>query len=262
MNKVAVVTGGSSGIGKATATALAANGFTVFEFSRRDIPQEGVNHVFADITNSETVKNAVNSVIEAAGRIDLLINNAGAGISGAVEFTDDSSVEFLVNVLFCGTDKVTRACLPHLRASGGRIVNVSSAAAMLPVPFQTYYSAMKSAINAYTLALANEVKRFGVTVCAVMPGDTNTGFTSARSKVTAGDDIYGGAVSRSVGKMEKDETHGVPAEKVARAIYRASTRKHPRPLTAVGADYKLLCGLSKMLPYSLVNKIIAMLYAK
>ena len=262
MNKVAVVTGGSSGIGRATSAMLAENGFTVFELSRRDIPQRGVTHISADITDSKTIANAIDVVLKSAGRIDLLVNNAGAGISGAVEFTDDSSVEFLVNVLFLGMDRVTRACLPHLRATNGRIINISSAAAVLPVPFQTYYSAMKAAVNSYTMALANEVRRFGITVCAVMPGDTNTGFTTARSKLAGGDDIYGGAINRSVGKMEKDEAHGASADTVAKVIVKTAAKKHPKPITAVGIDYKLLCLLAKLLPYGLVNRIIGSIYSK
>ena len=209
MNKTAVVTGGSSGIGRATAALLAKEGWRVFEFSRRDVPQSGVTHIYADITKPETVSEAVGRVVSESGGIDLLINNAGSGISGAVEFTEGIEVEFSVKTLFVGMDTVTRCCLPHIRKARGRIVCISSAAAVLPVPFQTYYSAMKAAVNAYTMSLANEVRRFGVSVCAVMPGDTSTGFTASRSKETKGDDIYGGAVSRSVRKMEKDETHGV-----------------------------------------------------
>ena len=139
---------------------------------------------------------AVGRVVSESGGIDLLINNAGSGISGAVEFTEGIEVEFSVKTLFVGMDTVTRCCLPHIRKARGRIVCISSAAAVLPVPFQTYYSAMKAAVNAYTMSLANEVRRFGVSVCAVMPGDTSTGFTASRSKETKGDDIYGGTAFR------------------------------------------------------------------
>ncbi len=262
MNKVAIITGGSSGIGRAAASLLSEQGVTVYEFSRRDIPQDNVTHVFCDITDSKAVSEAVNKVIKDAVRIDILINNAGSGISGAVEFTDGKDVEFQVNALFMGMDRVTRACIPYLRESRGRIVNVSSAAAMLPVPFQAYYSAMKAAVNSYTLALANEVRRFGITACAVMPGDAKTGFTAARNNICAGDDIYGGAVSRSVSRMARDEENGIPAEKVATVIAKAATKKSVRPLYTVGFEYKIFCALSKILPSGVVNRLIGMLYAK
>ena len=138
MNKTAVVTGGSSGIGRATAALLAKEGWRVFEFSRRDVPQSGVTHIYADITKPETVSEAVGRVVSESGGIDLLINNAGSGISGAVEFTEGIEVEFSVKTLFVGMDAVTRCCLPHIRKARGRIVCISSAAAVLPVPFQTY----------------------------------------------------------------------------------------------------------------------------
>lgn len=262
MNKTAVVTGGSSGIGRATAALLAKEGWRVFEFSRRDVPQSGVTHIYADITKPETVCEAVGRVVSESGGIDLLINNAGSGISGAVEFTEGIEVEFSVKTLFVGMDTVTRCCLPHIRKARGRIVCISSAAAVLPVPFQTYYSAMKAAVNAYTMSLANEVRRFGVSVCAVMPGDTSTGFTASRSKETKGNDIYGGAVSRSVGKMEKDETHGVSPEKVARVVVRCATKRHVKPLYAVGFQYKLFCVLAKLLPCGMTNRLIGSLYSK
>ena len=128
MNKTAVVTGGSSGIGRATAALLAKEGWRVFEFSRRDVPQSGVTHIYADITKPETVSEAVGRVVSESGGIDMLINNAGSGISGAIEFTEGIEVEFSVKTLFVGMDTVTRCCLPHIRKARGRIVCISSAA--------------------------------------------------------------------------------------------------------------------------------------
>ncbi len=262
MAKTAIVTGGSSGIGREIAALLSKCGYDVFEFSRRNIPLDNVVHIYADITDSKTVKDAVTQVIQKSGRIDLLINNAGSGISGAVEFTDDESVLYTVNTLFLGTDRVTRACLPYIRESKGRIVNISSAAAVLPIPFQTYYSAMKAGINAYTMALANEVSRFGVTVCALMPGDTGTGFTKARKCIEEGDVIYGGAIRRSVGRMEKDEQNGASSLFVAKKAVKIATKKHVKPLYSVKAEYKLFCVLSKIVPSRVLNFIIGRLYAK
>ena len=113
----------------------------------------------------------------------------------------------------------TKAALPLMRAQGGgRIVNISSVAAPLAIPFQAWYSVSKAAVNAYTLALFNEVKQFGISVCAVMPGDIRTGFTSAREKSHAGDDVYKGRIARSVAKMEKDEENGMAPEVAGRFL--------------------------------------------
>ena len=165
--KIAIVTGGTSGIGKATALALRGAGYTVYEFSRREAGVEGLHHIRADITDETQVRAAVQQVMDAEGQIDVVVNNAGFGISGAVEFTDTADAQRLFNADFFGMVRVNRAVIAHMRAAGrGRIVNLSSVAGPLPIPFQTYYSAAKAAVNAYTMALANELRPFGITVCA------------------------------------------------------------------------------------------------
>lgn len=263
MGKVAVVTGGSSGIGAATASRLLMSGCTVYEFSRRNSPPAGVRHVSCDIADEEQVARAVAQVLQAEGRIDILVNCAGYGISGAAEFTDTAEAQRQLNVNLFGTARVTRAVLPHMREQGGgRIVNVSSVAACVPIPFQAWYSVSKAAVNSYTMALANEVRPFGITVCAVMPGDTSTGFTSARCKEQAGDDVYGGMISRSVRRMEKDELSGASAQKVGKYICRVALRRRIRPLYTVGFSYKLVVWLMRVLPSGLANRLIGMIYAR
>ncbi len=170
MNQVAIVTGGTSGIGKATALALKASGCTVYEFSRRAQGVEGLHHIAADVTSEDSVRAAVAQVMDAEGRIDILVNNAGFGISGAIEFTSTADAKSLFDVNFFGMVNMNRAVIPIMRQAGrGRIVNLSSVAAPVPIPFQAYYSATKASVNAYAMALANELRPFGITVCAVMP---------------------------------------------------------------------------------------------
>lgn len=191
MSEIAVITGGTSGIGRATALCLRDAGYDVYELSRREQGVEGLRHIRCDITDEDQVRAAVAEIIGQAGRIDVLINNAGFGISGAVEFTDTAEAQRLLDVNFFGMVRMNKAVIPHMRQAGrGRIVNLSSVAAPCPIPFQAYYSAGKAAVNAYTMALANELRPFGITVCAVQPGDIHTGFTAARVKTMAGDDVY------------------------------------------------------------------------
>ena len=202
MNKTAIVTGGTSGIGKAAALALKNDGWTVYELSRRLTGTEGINHITADITDESGVAAAVEQVVSAEGHIDLVVNNAGFGISGAVEFTDTEDAKRLFDTDFFGMVRINRLIIPIMRKQGGgKIINISSVAAPIPIPFQTYYSAAKAAVNSYTMALANEVRPFKIGVCAVQPGDIKTGFTSARQKNTLGDDVYGGRIARSVCRM-------------------------------------------------------------
>ena len=262
--KVAIVTGGTSGIGRATALALQADGYTVYELSRRAEGMADVRHIVADITKEETLRAAVDQVMAAEGRIDLVVNNAGFGISGAVEFTDTQEAQRLFDTLFFGMVRMNRCVIPILRQQGrGRIVNISSVAAPVPIPFQAYYSAGKAAINAYTMALANELRPFGVTVCAVMPGDIRTGFTAAREKIIDGDEIYQGRIGRSVKRMEHDEQTGMDPAKVGRYIAAVASRQgNHHPLYATRIDYKFFVFLTKVLPARFLNWLIYQLYGK
>ena len=260
-NRVAIVTGGSSGIGRCTATALAQSGCVVYELSRRDIPLKGVKHLNTDVTDEISVTAAINQIAQEQGKIDIVVNCAGNGISGAVEFTElkDAKAQFEVN--FFGMVNMNKAVLPIMRKQGyGRIVNISSVAAVAHIPFQTYYSASKAAIESYTCCLANEVKPFGISVTCVQPGDIATGFTNARRKSAAGDDIYNGRISRSVAGMEKDEQNGMRPETAGKYIAKIALRKKAKPIYTLGMGYKCLSVLCKILPCRLRNWIVGMLY--
>lgn len=264
MSEIAVITGGTSGIGRATALCLREAGYTVYELSRRPEGVEGLHHIRCDITDEDQVRSAVAEIMDRAGRIDVLVNNAGFGISGAVEFTDTAEAQRLLDVNFFGMVRMNKAVIPHMRQAGrGRIVNLSSVAAPVPIPFQTYYSATKAAVNAYTMALANELRPFGVTVCAVMPGDIHTGFTAARRKIGEGDDIYQGRIGRSVARMEHDEETGMDPAKAGGYIAKVALREGNRhPLYAIRFDYKFFVFLTKVLPARFLNWLIYQLYGK
>lgn len=263
MNKIAVVTGASSGIGRCTAKALRDIGCKVYDLSRRDIPIENVTHIKTDVTIESDVFSAVGKIISAEGRIDILVNCAGFGISGAVEFTSTEEAKKQFEVNFFGAVTVTRAVLPHMRKQGsGRIVNISSVAAVAHIPFQTYYSASKAAIESYTACLDNEVKAYGVRATAVEPGDICTEFTGAREKSFEGDDVYGGRISRSVAGMEKDEQKGMSPEIAGKYIAKVALKKSVKPVSAIGLSYKILSVLCKTFPCSFRNRVVGILYAK
>lgn len=217
----------------------------------------------ADVTDEKALQNVINEILHREGRIDILINNAGFGISGAVEFTELEDAKRLFDVNFFGTVNASKAVIPHMRsAGGGRIVNISSVAAPVPIPFQTYYSASKAAISSYSQALSNEIKPFGISVCAILPGDIKTGFTDARKKNPIGDDIYGGRISRSVETMEHDERNGMSPEKAGKYIAKIALRKRVKPLYAIGFAYKAASVIASILPCRLRNFVIGLLYAR
>lgn len=261
--KIAIVTGASSGIGRFTAKALSESGCIVYDLSRRNIPNGSIRHISTDVTKENSVISSVEQIIDAHGRIDIVINCAGYGISGAVEFTrlEDAKAQFDVN--FFGMVNVNKAIIPYMRkAASGRIVNISSVAAVAHIPFQTYYSASKAAIESYTYALDNELKPFGISVTAIQPGDIATEFTSARQKSFNGDDIYCGRISRSVASMEMDEQKGMDPDLAGKYIAKIAMKSKVKPAYAIGLSYKIICVLLKIFPCSIKNKIIGILYAK
>ena len=261
--KIAIVTGGSSGIGRCAAIALRQAGCNVYEFSRRNHPMEGITHMAVDVTDEASICTAIETVIRACGRVDILVNCAANGISGAVEFTElkDAKSQFEVN--FFGMVNMNKAALPIMRQQGsGRIINISSVAAVAHIPFQTYYSASKAAIESYTCCLANEVRPFGISVTCIQPGDIATGFTQARRKSALGDDVYHGRISRSVAGMEKDEENGMKPEIAGRYIVKIALRNRVKPIYTLGMGYKCLSMLCKLLPCQLRNWIVGLLYAR
>src|SRR5437764_6785815 len=177
---VALVTGASRGIGKATALALVAAGFEVIGTSRdasRATPARGVTLLDLDVTSDESVATAVEQVIERFGRIDVLVNNAGIGSSGASEESSVAQAQRVFDVNVFGLIRMTKAVLPHMRAQGnGRIINISSVLGFLPQPYMAVYAASKHAVEGYSESLDHEVREHGVRVLLVEPAYTNTGF--------------------------------------------------------------------------------------
>lgn len=264
-----VISGGSSGIGKATASLFAERGWRVFELSRhgKGLPVTGdalrgeVIHIFCDVCDEESTRKAMAEVMKQTDHIDVVISNAGYGISGAIEFTDLEAAKHQMDVNFMGAVRLTQAVLPQLRAQrSGRIIYTSSVAAILAVPYQSFYSASKAAINAMALALANEVREFGISVSVMMPGDVSTGFTDARDKSTAGEDIYQGA-EKAITTMERDERGGMNPIQMAKLFHHIATCHSPRPQYVGGFSYRVLCFLDRLLPKRLVNWIEYKVYS-
>lgn len=256
-----LLTGGSSGIGKATVELFAGRGWQVFELSRHGRSTTGITHVDCDVCDEQNVRDAVDEVFRHTDHIDVVISNAGYGISGAVEFTDMADARRQFDVNFFGALALVKAVLPRLRAQrGGRIIFTSSVAAVLSIPYQSFYSATKAAINAFALALQNEVRQFGIRVSVLMPGDVATGFTDARTKSEEGNEVYTHA-RRAVEAMEKDERNGMSPLAMARALYRVATTACPAPQYIGGFQYKIFCLLDRLLPKRLVNWIVGKLYS-
>ena len=261
---VVIVTGASRGIGRTAAALFRDNGYIVYALSRSGCDLEGVNSIICDEKNSAKLKEAIDGVFDAEKRIDVVVNNAGGGISGAVEKTVTADARNLFELNFFAYFEAIKYTLPHMRfLQSGRIINVGSVAGALHVPFQAFYSASKAAVEALSNCLRGELAPFNIKVSTIMPGDTRTGFTDAREKdFDENDADYGSRISRSIMLMEKDERNGMSPEKTAQKIYTAAASSKPKPVYTVGFSYNFFVFCNKILPKRLMQFIINTMYAK
>lgn len=260
--KVAIISGASSGIGFKTATYFAQNGYVVYNLSRRAVEDDKIKSIACDITDAKQVEEAVNKIYDEQKQIDVLINNAGFGISGSSENEDIKEVKKLFDVNFMGAVCLTNKVLPIMRNQRyGKIINTGSVAGVFPIPFQSFYSATKSAIDMWSKALSLEVKPFGIQVCTVLVGDTKTDFTGKRQKNNEVGTIYESVVEKSITKMEKDEQNGKDPITVAKTMYKLASKHKMPPNKTVGFAYKLLLFLNKILPTKFMLWVVSKLYS-
>ena len=259
-DRIVVITGASKGIGKATAAVFYRAGDRVYNLSRSGETTENAVHIRCDVTDETQCKQAIKAVLEREGRIDVLILNAGFGISGPVETTEIDAMKKQFDVCLFGAIRVLKAALPALRESKGHVLFTSSVAAVTPIPYQAFYSAAKAAINSVVMALRNELKGTGIRVAAVLPGDVKTDFTAQREKNPVNEKLYPNEI-KSVAKMEHDEQHGMSPDRIAKRFYRLSLQKNPKPFCSVGVAYSAVLILVKILPARLANFILGKMYA-
>lgn len=258
--RIVVITGASNGIGKAAAAAFSRYGDRVYNLSRHDPHDENSMFVACDVTDEAQCRAAIDRVLSEAGRIDVLINNAGFGISGPVETTEISAMQRQFDVCLFGSMRVLKAALPALRESKGYVFFTSSVASVTPIPYQAFYSAAKAAINSVVMALRNELKGTGIRVAAVLPGDVKTDFTAKREKNAVNEALYPNEV-KSVAKMERDEQHGMSPDRIAKRFVKLSRQRNPKPFCSVGIAYSAVCVLIKFLPARFANWVLGKMYA-
>ena len=260
---VVLVTGASSGIGFLTSGRLHDLGYRVYGTSRHPEDHKAPFPLLAmDVRDPESVEKALASLLEREKGIDVLINNAGMGIGGAVEECDTALIRQQTDTVFLGMAEVTRRVLPWMRrCGGGRIINVSSIAGRMGLPYQGYYSAAKFAMEGLSEALSIEVKHFGIDVVLVEPGDMRTAFTPGRRWMMDDQSPYASQVKKTREIIEKNELKGGNPDKVARKIVRILKKKHPRFRYMVGKpEEKLAVWIKLFLPFRLFERILAIFY--
>ncbi len=264
--RVVLVTGASSGIGLCCAALLAERGYRVYGASRSATTAAGATPLALDVTSDESVAQAIDTILAREGRLDVLVNNAGFGIAGAIEDTssEEAAVQFEVN--FFGVFRMCRAVLPAMRRQGsGYIVNIGSIGGLIAIPFQGLYSASKFALEGLSETLRLEAGPFGVHVVLIEPGDHRTSFTQNRRSTVASsrDSAYRERFERAVGRMAADEQGGPTPDAIARLLHRVIN--HPRPrlrYTTGPVAQRAAVWLKRAMPYAIIEKMMQAYYSR
>jgi short-subunit dehydrogenase len=254
---VAIVTGASGGIGEATARALYAAGYRVFGTSRRapGTKSPGIEYLICDVTSDGSVQAAVAEVLSKAGRVDLLVNNAGVGLVAGAEESSVEQAKSLFDVNLFGAFRLTNAVLPTMRRQGsGRIVNISSVLGLIPAPFMALYAASKHALEGYSESLDHEIRGSGVRVVLVEPYYTRTSFDGNVYQADHQLEVYQSARMNAAGVVRDEMKAADTPELVARAVVKASTDTNPSPRYAAGRRARQVSLLRRFVPGSAFDK--------
>jgi NAD(P)-dependent dehydrogenase (short-subunit alcohol dehydrogenase family) len=249
---VALVTGASSGIGKAASLALLEAGFAVVGTSRNTAgvtDRDGVTFVDLDVTSDESVTAAVRQVIERFGRIDVLVNNARTGAAGAAEESSVAQDLRVFDINLFGLIRMTKAVLPHMRARGsGRIINISSVLGVVPAPYMASYAATKHGIEGYSESVDHELREYGVRVLLVEPGYTRTGFDTNALQPDAPLPVYAEQRQAFDGLMATGMASGDDPATVAKAIVAAAIDPKPKLRYTAGSTARRVSVLRRFVP--------------
>ncbi len=258
--KVAVITGASSGIGLAIANTLHLQGVSVYNISRKDCLETCFAGDYnADVNEGEKIHSILKEIEEKEGKIDIFINNAGFGIGGAVENASGENIYRQIETNLSAVINLSRLAIKFLKKTKGNLINISSVGGVIPLPYQASYSATKAGVDVFSRALANEVKG-QVNVTVVLPGDTKTGFTQARVIENEGEDSE--KIQKSIKKFERDEESGKSPDTVAKCVVKVLKKKRPPLRKTVGAEYKLIVFLPRLVSCKFANAIVRKLYCK
>lgn len=260
MDRIVVITGASGGIGKKVAELFEKNSDTVINLSKQ-VDKEDERNILCDVSDEELVKKAFEQIKNKFGKIDILINNAGYGISGVTELIDSKKAHQQFNVNFFGVFYCTKYAL-KLMSESARIVNISSACALFPLPYRTLYCASKSAVSMLSKSMRMELAQSKIDMVAICPGDTKTNFTANRDKNFETNEKYGNNIVSATQKLDRREDKRMSPEYVAGKIYKIANSKKTKPEYIIGTKYKLFFVLSRLLPQKLFNKILEKMFSK
>ncbi|WP_157206410.1 SDR family oxidoreductase [Mariniflexile maritimum] len=261
MNKVVLITGGSSGIGKSIGEFLTEKGFIVYGTSRN--PERYTESKFSilqlDVKKMETIQQTITTIIKKEGKLDVLINNAGAGITGAIEEIPESEIKANFDTNFFGPINVIKALLPQMRKQqSGLIINITSIAGYMGLPYRGIYSASKGALELLTEAFRMELKDFNIKMTNIAPGDFATNIAAGRYHAPLLENSpYKKPYGNTLELMNAHVDSGSDPNLMARAVLKVINTKNPKPHYKVGAFMqKFSIVLKRVLPDTVYEKML------
>ncbi len=239
MSKVVLITGASSGIGLSIANYLQEKGMTVYGTSRTERKANDFKFKMLplEVSDTDSINNAIQKILDEQGRIDILINNAGKGVTGPIEETPTEEMRKVFDINFFGVIDLMKAVLPIMRKQqSGMIINITSIAGYMGLPFRGIYSATKGATELATEAVSMEAKKFGVKVVNIAPGDFATNIASGRyhSPVIEGS-AYEKAYRKNLDVMDEHVDHGRDPKILAKKVFQIINTKKPKGHYTVGS---------------------------
>ncbi len=253
--RLIVITGASSGLGKGLKEKYEEKGDIVL-----DISLDGSNYA-CDVSDHAKMKAIFDEIYKEYGEIDMLITCAGYGLSGAIELLDETAAHKQFDVNFFGTANACKYAIPMMKKNG-KIILIASATALFPVPFRTYYSASKAAVDNFAQGLRMELAQTEIQVTSICPGDVKTNFTENRVKVYETNERYGKAIELSTKPTPKTENRRMSPEYAVKKMFAVCEKKHLKPRYIIGKQYHLFNFAHKIFPLSWINAVTTKIFHK
>lgn len=262
MKKIALIIGGSSGIGLAVAKKLLKNDYIVYNGSRNICPETAVNSIFLDVNQPNAIKDAVDKIVETHNQVDLLVYSAGYSMAAPIEYVKSEDYRYLYDVNLFGAIEAVKAVVPFMRENGvGQIIFISSLGSTIPIAFDPYYSSSKAALDMLCLTLRLELQKYNIRLTSLLPGGTKTAFSYKRNIYT-NNEPYEIDLQSAVNVLYEMEQKGMEAEAVAKTIFRVIKRKNPPPIIAAGLVNKLFLLTERLLPRKVFLWVVGVVFGR
>lgn len=251
--RVVVITGASMGLGLEMGKIYKSHGDYVIGLARSEPKESNIFDSFflCDVGDEETVKKTVDKISQEYNNIDILINNAGFGLSGALELTPSEDIQKILNVNVLGCIYVYKYALPLLK-EGSKIINISSVCAFFPLPYRSLYCGSKAALNSIFFGVKMECKPLGIEVTNICPGDIKTNFTKNRVKIKDTSNRYSDRIANATNMLDNREDKRMKVGSVANKIYKISNKAKFKAYYIIGAKYRVLNFLMRFFPFGVL----------